>query len=79
MEYDADKVDEAVLALLTLTLGANNLCNCAWKGHDWDVMNRLHEKGLIHDPHNKSKSVTLTQEGMAQARILFHKLFGLPE
>jgi hypothetical protein len=42
MEIDTDKVDEAVLALLYLTLhdGAR-----AWKGFDWDTLNRLHAKG----------------------------------
>jgi hypothetical protein len=41
---DADKIDEAVLALLQLTLhdGAR-----AWKGHDWDALDRLHRKGMI--------------------------------
>jgi Domain of unknown function (DUF6429) len=76
MEYDTDKVDEAVLALLFLTLGANGVSNCAWKGHDWDALDRLHEKGFIRDPHNKNKSVLLTEEGMAQARLLFEKHFG---
>jgi Domain of unknown function (DUF6429) len=44
MEIDTDKVDEAVLALLYLTLhdGAR-----AWKGFDWDTLNRLHAKGFI--------------------------------
>ena len=35
----------------------------AWKGHDWNALNRLHEKGYIADPKNKNKSVTLTTEG----------------
>jgi len=44
MQIDTDKIDEAVLALLFLTLhdGAR-----AWKSFDWDTMNRLHENGLI--------------------------------
>lgn len=79
MEYDTDKVDEVVLALLVLTLGANSSPYCAWKGHDWEAMNRLHEKGFIEDPHNKNKSVTLTEEGMAKAKILFDRYFGLPK
>ncbi len=52
MEYDKDKVDEMVLALLYLTLDANGR---AWKSHDWDALDRLHEKNLIADPHNKNK------------------------
>ena len=58
MEIDTEKIDEAVLALLYLTLhdGAR-----AWKGFDWDTLNRLHAKGLISDPVSKSKSVVLTE------------------
>ena len=78
MQYETDKVDEVVLALLFLTLGANGLSNCAWKGYDWEAMNRLHEKGFIQDPHNRNKSVVLTEEGMAQAKTLFQKHFGKP-
>jgi len=73
MEYDQDKVDDVVLALLNLTLhdGAR-----AWKGFDFGVMDRLYAKGYILDPHNKNKSVTLTQEGLKRAEDLFEKLFG---
>ena len=48
----------------------------AWKGHDWDALNRLHAKGLIGDPVRKTKSVTLTPEGERRARELFEALFG---
>ncbi len=76
MEIDADKVDDAVLALLWLTLhdGAR-----AWKGFDWDAMNRLHEKGLIEHPRNKAKSVVLTDEGLRQSEALFKRLFARQE
>jgi len=42
MDIDVDKIDEAVLALLYLTLhhGAR-----AWKGHDWDALDRLYQRG----------------------------------
>ncbi len=42
MEIDEEKIDEAVLALLYLTLHDGGR---AWKSFDWDAMNRLHEKG----------------------------------
>ena len=73
MEYDQDKVDDVVLALLNLTLhdGAR-----AWKGFDFDVMDRLYAKGYILDPHNKNKSVVLTQEGLKRSEDLFEKHFG---
>jgi len=50
MEYNEEKVDEMVLALLYLTSSTQHGVTRAWKGHDWDVMDRLFEKGLISDP-----------------------------
>ncbi len=47
MELDTNKIDDAVLALLFL--GRHNGAR-AWKGFDWDAMNRLHERGYITDP-----------------------------
>ena len=72
MEYDTEKVDEMVLALLFLTL--HDSCR-AWKGHDWAAMERLHEKGMISDPVGKAKSVVLTEEGEKRAEELFRKHF----
>jgi len=62
-----------VLALLQLTLHDRAH---AWKGADFEVMNRLYEKGYILDPRNKIKSVVLTEEGLVRSRELFEKLFG---
>jgi len=45
----------------------------AWKSLDWEIMNRLHEKGLISDPKSKAKSVCLTDEGAKRSRELFEK------
>ncbi len=73
MEYDKDKVDEMVLALLFLTLHDGR----AWKGHDWDAMGRLHAKDLILNPKGKAKSVVLTPEGRRRSEELFMKHFGL--
>ena len=75
METDTDRIDEAVLGLLWLTLHDERR---AWKGHDWDVLNRLYELGMIYDPVNKAKSVVLTDEGLARAEELFRTLFGKP-
>ena len=72
MEYDQNKVDETVLAFLYLTLHDYNR---AWKGFDWDVMNRLFEKGFIYNPRDKNKSVVLTEEGLRLSEALFQKLF----
>ena len=75
MEIDDEKIEDAVLALLWLTL--HDECR-AWKGFDWDVMDRLHQKGLIADPANKSKSVVLSDEGLRRSEELFRALFTRP-
>lgn len=76
MEYDEGKVDESVLALLHLTSWTEQGFVRAWKGHDWDSLNRLHENGLISNPKNKNKSIVLTEEGARRSEELFGKLFG---
>lgn len=77
MEYDKNKVDETVLALLCLTMFNDKSGRRVWKGHDWETMDRLHEKGYISDPKSKAKSVIMTEEGARRARELFEKHFGM--
>jgi hypothetical protein len=72
MDYDKDRVDEMILALLYLTLHDERR---AWKGHDWEAMERLHEKGLISDPVGRAKSVLLTESGLKKSEDLFRKHF----
>lgn len=74
MIYDPNKVDDMVLALLHLTASSNRGIVRAWKGHDWDALDRLCEKGLISDPKTKAKSVVLSDEGAQRAKELFQKL-----
>jgi hypothetical protein len=50
-------------ALLFLTLFKDKFGLRAWKGHDWRVMDSLHEKGYISNPATKAKSVAFTEEG----------------
>lgn len=75
MEYDRDKVDEMALALLYLTTFEYGPSLRAWKGADWEVLNRLHEKGFIGNPKGKANSVLLTEEGAKQSAALFEKYF----
>ncbi|MHC2567733.1 DUF6429 family protein [Rhizobium leguminosarum] len=42
---------------------------------DQATTDRLHQKGLIGDPVNKSKSLVLTDEGLRRSEELFRKLF----
>jgi len=72
MEIDEDKIDKTVLALLQLTLHDEFR---AWKGMDFEVMNRLHEKGYILDPVGKQKSVVLTDQGLSESDKLFKEIF----
>jgi hypothetical protein len=75
MEYDKDKVDDLILALLTLTMFDDNYAVRAWKGHSWEHLDRLHEKGLISDPKNKNKSVVVSEKGQQKAEELFKQFF----
>jgi Domain of unknown function (DUF6429) len=72
MNLDNDKIDEAVLALLLLGLHDGSR---AWKGFDWESMNRLHEKGYISDPRGKAKSIVFTPEGIQEAERLLSEMF----
>ena len=76
MDIDRNRVDEAVLGLLHLVSFESTGVTRAWKGHDWDALNRLHESGLISDPRRKAKSVVLTEAGRLKAKQACEKLFG---
>lgn len=69
---EAERIDNAVLALLLLGLHDRNR---AWKGFDWDALDRLHRKGFIFDPVGKAKSVVFTPEGLEAAEGQYAALF----
>lgn len=75
METDTDRIDDAALALLLLGLHDDVR---AWKSFDWEVMERLHAKGMISNPVGKTKSVVFTEEGQRRAEELFRELFTRP-
>lgn len=76
MDYDADKVDEAVLALLYLNSFKDSVATRAWRSFDWDSLDRLYARGLIGNPKSKAKSVVLTEQGARLAKDMFEKHFG---
>ena len=76
MEHDADRLDEIVLALLHLNSFTDHGITRAWKGFDWDSLERLHSKGVISDPKSRARSVVLSDEGARLAEELFVKHLG---
>jgi hypothetical protein len=73
MELDTQKIDDAVLALLLLGWHDDNR---AWKGFDWDALDRLYQAGFIGNPRGKAKSVVFTTAGLQRAKQLRETLFG---
>lgn len=78
MEYDKDKVDDMVLALLYLTSSRDQYGTRSWKGIDVTVLDRLHQKGYVSDPRLKTPTLTLSDEGARRSRELFTEFFGTP-
>jgi hypothetical protein len=72
---DKAKLDEVVLALLWFNQA---YAGRAWKGFDWDTMNRLNEQGLISNPKSKAKSVALSEAAEKKGEAAFVKHFGQP-
>ena len=73
MDLDNERIDEAVLALLYLTLHDGNR---AWKGLEWDALDRLRAKGLLAPPRRGAKSVEFTEAGLERGRAACEGLFG---
>lgn len=72
-DVDTDKLAEAAVALLSLTLHAGGR---VWKSLDWDLMDLLEEKGWIVEARSKAKSVVLTKEGERLAKEFLWRDFG---
>lgn len=70
-QVDWDAVDDAALAILCLTFDGER----AWKGFDWETLDRLHQKGFIGNPKSKAKSVAVTDAGAVRAAAVFERLF----
>lgn len=79
MEYNKDKVDDMILALLYLSTTHDQFGTRAWKGMNWDAMDRLFRKGYISDPKSKSPTLELSEEGARNSKELFFKYFDAKE
>jgi hypothetical protein len=77
LEYDKDKVDELALALLHLSTYDGELGLKAWKNLDLGILTRLHEKGFISNPINRSNSVVISKEAAEKSEQLFRKHFAI--
>jgi hypothetical protein len=75
MATNTDKIDDAVLALLHLTLHDQSHASA---GFAPEVLVRLHEKGMIEDPAGRSDSVELTPDGLQRSKALYATMFAAP-
>lgn len=80
-EFKPDKLDNAVLAMLSLCIlddeiGSNPGIQ-ADPGFDYEALQRLHAKGYLaaRPSISSDRPVWLTPEGARRARELFRKLF----
>lgn len=73
MEYDKDQVDEMTMALIFLVTTREGEGGRAWKGFDWKILERLHQRGWLAQPQIKSLSLEITAEGMAKGQECFEK------
>jgi hypothetical protein len=77
MSINWDKVDETALALMYLTtFTERNQQARTWKGFDWDILDRMFERGWISDPRTKAKSVVIFEDAQRRSRELFEQQFG---
>jgi len=72
MTYDESKIEDAVLALLAAFSFDGGR---AWKGFDFDVMDRLYGQDFIENPASKNKSVWITPQGLERGRTIAERLF----
>lgn len=74
-DIDTEKLAEVAQAILCLTVFQDGPGTRAWKGMDWDLMDMLFERGWIHDPKGKAKSVLVSQEGLEKAEQFLQRHF----
>jgi hypothetical protein len=74
VDYDKEKVDKMVLALMWLVMHGDKYRARAWKGFDWDTLDCLYEKGLISDPKSKAKSIALPDEAVKLSESLLKSI-----
>ena len=76
MNLDRNRIAEGAMAVLALTMFKDRDVHRAWKGIDWDILLDLCDRGWIHDPKGKAKSIVFTEEGRAMALECMERQFG---
>lgn len=68
-------IEELTMILLYLLRFTENNVSSSWKNYDFEILDKLGELNWIYQGKNywKTKSVQLTDEGMAQAKQLLQK------
>ena len=51
----------------------NSRKNIAWKGYDFDIINRLDEEEFVYQSSRRSRSVQISEEGIKLAHELMKK------
>ena len=71
MSYTDSQLEQIALALMYSALHDERW---VWKNIPFEIIDRLHEHGLIDDPRSHRKSICLTDEGLARAKAAFETL-----
>jgi hypothetical protein len=56
MEVNEEEIDDMVLALLYLTTFEDKPGLRAWKGHDWNALDRLHRKKITSPTQRRKQN-----------------------
>ena len=73
MNIDIERADEFALAFLFLNSFRDGPVTRAWKDIPWEMMDHLHERGLISDPKKRgTRSVVMTEDGLRMAEEMFN-------
>jgi hypothetical protein len=75
MATDSKKIDDAALALLHLTLHDQSHASTSFAP---EVLQRLHESGMIEGPDGSSDSIEFTPDGLQRSKTLFNSMFAAP-
>lgn len=71
-EFSPEQMERLTLLMLYLQSWNENGVARAWKGYDFDVLNKLNEKGFVNDRRG-NKSLYITEKGIEEAKKIMAK------